>query len=178
MKQIRKAFGDNIPASLLHDLTVVVTELVGNSVDHGPGETIQVRLKSADDGTIRGEIEDQGTGEVAIGEMEIRTAASGCGSSIGSPTAGRSMRARPTSGSRWAPALRAKPTSRSTRFELEAEAAHAGLVPAEVVGDLVADGALDLGAQELGVVAEVALERVLVDDDPVGEVVAGDRAPM
>jgi anti-sigma regulatory factor (Ser/Thr protein kinase) len=69
-EEIRAAFGDNIPAALLHDLTVVVTELVGNSVAHGPGEPIQVRLKRADDGTIRGEIEDQGTGRVAIEEME------------------------------------------------------------------------------------------------------------
>lgn len=68
-EQIRAAFGDALPAPLLHDLTVVVTELVGNSVEHGPGEVVQVRLKIADDGTIRGEIEDQGKGEVAIREM-------------------------------------------------------------------------------------------------------------
>ena len=68
-EQVRSAFGDNVPAPLLHDLTVVVTELVGNSVEHGPGEPIQVRLKLADDGTIHGEIEDQGRGEIAIREM-------------------------------------------------------------------------------------------------------------
>ena len=68
-EEIRSAFGDRVPAALLHDLTVVVTELVGNSVAHGPGELIQVRLKVAGDGTIRGEIEDQGRGEVAIREM-------------------------------------------------------------------------------------------------------------
>ena len=38
----------------------------------------------------------------------------------------------------------------------------------------MADGAGDLGAQEVVVVAEVALEGVLVDDDPVGVVVARD----
>ena len=68
-EEIRAAFGDNIPASLLHDLTVVVTELVTNSVSHGPGEPIQVRLKRADDGTIRGEVEDQGSVRVAVREM-------------------------------------------------------------------------------------------------------------
>jgi len=47
-------------------------------------------------------------------------------------------------------------TVRSRRLS-KAEVAHAALVPAEVVGDLVADGALDLGSQQLGVVAEVAL---------------------
>ena len=68
-ERIRAAFGDRLPASLLHDLTVVVTELVANAVEHGPGESIQMRLKLADDGTVRGEIEDQGRGDVAIREM-------------------------------------------------------------------------------------------------------------
>jgi anti-sigma regulatory factor (Ser/Thr protein kinase) len=67
--EIRAAFADRLPAALLHDLTVVVTELVGNSVAHGPGEQIQVRLKIARDGTIRGEIEDQGKGEIALRDM-------------------------------------------------------------------------------------------------------------
>jgi hypothetical protein len=57
---------------------------------------------------------------------------------------------------------------------LEAQVAHARLAPAEVVGQLVAQRSLDLGAQQLRVVSEVALERVLVDDDPVGVVVARD----
>jgi hypothetical protein len=43
-----------------------------------------------------------------------------------------------------------------------------------VVGDLVADGAGDLGAQQVPVVSEVSLQGVLVDDDPVGVVVARD----
>ena len=68
-EQIRAAYADKLPSPLLHDLTVVVTELVGNSIEHGPGEQIQVRLKIAEDGTIRGEIEDQGKGEVAIRDM-------------------------------------------------------------------------------------------------------------
>src|SRR6478672_94182 len=55
----------------------------------------------------------------------------------------------------------------------EAEVAHAELVEADVVGELVADGAGDLVAQQVGVVAEVAAQRVAVDDDPVGDVVAG-----
>ncbi len=39
----------------------------------------------------------------------------------------------------------------------------------------MAHGALDLRAQQRGIVAEVALEGVLVDHDPVRVVVAGDR---
>ena len=57
---------------------------------------------------------------------------------------------------------------------LEAELADAPLVPAEVVGELVAERSLDLGAKQVRVPAEVALERVLVEDDAVGVVVAGD----
>ncbi len=68
-EKIREAFADRLPSPLLHDLTVVVTELVGNSVEHGPGEHIQVRLKVTDEGVVRGEIEDQGKGEVAIRDM-------------------------------------------------------------------------------------------------------------
>jgi hypothetical protein len=55
---------------------------------------------------------------------------------------------------------------------LEAEVLDAALVPAEVVRELVAEGALHLVAQEVGVVPEVALERVLIDHDPVRIVVA------
>ena len=68
-ERIRSAFADRLPSPLLHDLTVVVTELVGNAVEHGPGEQIQVRLKVGDDGVVRGEIEDQGKGEIAIRDM-------------------------------------------------------------------------------------------------------------
>src|SRR5262245_677448 len=63
-----------------------------------------------------------------------------------------------------------------TRPASEAQPANPALVPAEMVGDLVAHGPLDLGAQQLGVVPEVALEGVLVDHDLVGVVGAGDRA--
>ena len=68
-EEIRAAFADRLPTPLLHDLTVVVTELVSNSVAHGPGEPIQVRLKLAADGTVRGEVEDQGSVRVAVREM-------------------------------------------------------------------------------------------------------------
>jgi hypothetical protein len=55
----------------------------------------------------------------------------------------------------------------------EAQVADAELVEADVVGELVADGDRHLLAQQLRVVAEVAAQRVAVDDDPVGHVVAG-----
>src|SRR3954451_11388194 len=53
------------------------------------------------------------------------------------------------------------------RRRLEPEAAHARLVPAEVVGHLVANRPLDLLAEYLRIPAEVPHERVLVDHDPV-----------
>jgi len=57
-----------------------------------------------------------------------------------------------------------------------AEAAYAALIPAQVVGELVAHGALDLRSQQLGIVAEVPFQRVLVDDDVVRIDVSGDRS--
>src|SRR4051812_35584438 len=58
----------------------------------------------------------------------------------------------------------------------EAQVTYPALIPAEVVAELVAHDALDLRSQQLGVVAEVALQRVLVDDDAIRIDVAGDRA--
>src|SRR5205085_739538 len=52
---------------------------------------------------------------------------------------------------------------------LQPQPPHALLAPPEVMGELVADGARHLGAQQLGVVAEVAQERVAEDHDPVME---------
>ena len=46
--------------------------------------------------------------------------------------------------------------------------------PYQLMRDLVPDGADDLGAQQLTVPTEVPFEGVLVDDDVVAEVVAGD----
>src|SRR5215217_834937 len=58
----------------------------------------------------------------------------------------------------------------------EAEAAYPGLIPAQMVGQLVAHGPLDLPPEQRGIVAEVALQRVLVDDDAVRVDVAGHGA--
>jgi hypothetical protein len=66
---IREGFSGSPPLGALYDLLTIVTELVTNSVRHGPGAPIDVRLQVADDGTVRGEVEDQGEGEVAIREI-------------------------------------------------------------------------------------------------------------
>ncbi len=57
---------------------------------------------------------------------------------------------------------RVKPPPRS-----QSQSPHPPLVPAEVVGELVAQGPLDLPGEEGAIVAEVALQRVAIDDDPV-----------
>src|SRR5437870_942921 len=75
------------------------------------------------------------------------------------------------------PCSESRPGRRARRASCsEAEAAHPALSPAQVVGQLVAHGALDLRPQQLGIVAEIALQRVLVDDDAVWVNVAGDGA--
>jgi anti-sigma regulatory factor (Ser/Thr protein kinase) len=52
---------------LYEDLRLIVSELVTNSVVHGPRrEPVQLRLEIRDDGVVRGEVEDQGDGAVEI----------------------------------------------------------------------------------------------------------------
>src|SRR3954447_18025054 len=63
-------------------------------------------------------------------------------------------------------------TTITGRF-LEPEVLDPELVPAQVVRQLVTHGAHHLGAQLVGVMAEVPAQRVAVDDDAVGHVVAG-----
>jgi anti-sigma regulatory factor (Ser/Thr protein kinase) len=71
--EVRRALGEHFATTVsraqLHDLQVVVGELVSNSVEHGPGEPIQVRVNLSEAGNLRGEVEDQGDGVVAMVEM-------------------------------------------------------------------------------------------------------------
>ncbi len=57
---------------------------------------------------------------------------------------------------------------------LEAKSPYPALAPAKVVGELVAQGPLDLLGEQLAVMAEVAFERVAVDHDAVLEAVTSD----
>ncbi|MQA75810.1 MAG: hypothetical protein GEU88_15995 [Solirubrobacterales bacterium] len=54
---------------LLGELNVVITELIGNSVEHGPGKPIRLRLSVRPDGVVRGEVSDHGRGTVATREI-------------------------------------------------------------------------------------------------------------
>ncbi len=61
----------------------------------------------------------------------------------------------------------------------EAEGCDPGLVPAEVMSQLVPQSQFDLTGEQLTIVAEVALQSVLEDDDAIGGVVTGDSvAPV
>jgi hypothetical protein len=55
------------------------------------------------------------------------------------------------------------------RAWLQAQPSYPWLIPAEVVGELVTQGPLDLLGKQGAIVSEVALERVAIDDDPVLE---------
>lgn len=54
----------------LGEIELVVSELVTNSVVHGPGEPITLRLVTTANGDIAGEVEDRGRGVVAIREHD------------------------------------------------------------------------------------------------------------
>jgi anti-sigma regulatory factor (Ser/Thr protein kinase) len=69
---IRQHFSETLASETLGDLIAVVTELVNNSVDHGPGKPITVTLVMGGD-SIRGEVADQGNPAGAIPQMKEAT---------------------------------------------------------------------------------------------------------
>jgi anti-sigma regulatory factor (Ser/Thr protein kinase) len=59
-RALREQFADRMPAGVLGDLLLVVSELVNNAVEHGTGRiTVRVALTH---GVISGEVADEGTG--------------------------------------------------------------------------------------------------------------------
>jgi anti-sigma regulatory factor (Ser/Thr protein kinase) len=66
---VRGRFARVLGGETLLDLQLIVSELVTNSVRHGPGAPIELRLTLTDEGPIRGEVKDHGTGEIAIREI-------------------------------------------------------------------------------------------------------------
>ena len=61
---IRERFGDRLPAVTLYDLLTVVTELVANAVQHGRGKMIGLAIAVGEDGVVRGEVQNEGSGAV------------------------------------------------------------------------------------------------------------------
>lgn len=69
---LRQRFSDSLQPRALIDLTAVVTELVNNAVAHGPRRPITVAL-AVDDGTIHGEVTDQGNPTAALPRRRAAT---------------------------------------------------------------------------------------------------------
>jgi anti-sigma regulatory factor (Ser/Thr protein kinase) len=69
---LRQRFSDSLPPRALIDLTAIVTELVNNAVAHGPRRPITVAL-AVGDGTIRGEVTDQGNPTAALPRRRAAT---------------------------------------------------------------------------------------------------------
>jgi anti-sigma regulatory factor (Ser/Thr protein kinase) len=63
----------------LLSVQLIASELVTNSVRHGPGEPIELEITVNDDGLVRGEVEDRGEGEVKIREPTRDGAGGGFG---------------------------------------------------------------------------------------------------
>lgn len=60
--------GSRLSAARLSALLTIVSELVTNSVKHGPGGPIHVNVKVSEDGAVLGRVEDGGRGRVAVRE--------------------------------------------------------------------------------------------------------------
>ena len=69
-RHVQNAVGHRTDNEKLHDIELVVTELVTNAVRHGPGGLITLRLAVGADASVSGEVVDQGDGVVAIRERE------------------------------------------------------------------------------------------------------------
>lgn len=77
---VRELLASHVDDERLAQVELVVSELVTNSVRHGPRtQPITVRLGVDDDGVIGGEVEDQGDGHIAIREQDVDTTVGGLG---------------------------------------------------------------------------------------------------
>jgi two-component sensor histidine kinase len=75
---LRERFSASLKPQTLIDLIAVVTELVNNSVQHGPGRPLTVTLLIGNE-TIRGEVADQGNPAAAIPQIREATESGGRG---------------------------------------------------------------------------------------------------
>jgi anti-sigma regulatory factor (Ser/Thr protein kinase) len=78
-RHVRYALDPHTDEDTLSGIELVVSELVTNSVRHGPGAPITLRLVSEAGGGIAGEVEDHGDGEVAIRELDLQAGTGGLG---------------------------------------------------------------------------------------------------
>jgi anti-sigma regulatory factor (Ser/Thr protein kinase) len=75
---IAAQLGSGLSTARLSALLTIVSELVANSVKHGPGGPIHLNVKVWEDGTVLGRVEDGGQGRVAVRE-EVNPAEGGIG---------------------------------------------------------------------------------------------------
>jgi anti-sigma regulatory factor (Ser/Thr protein kinase) len=78
---LRQRFSDSLQPQTLIDLIAVVTELVNNAVEHGPGRPVTVALVIGNE-TVRGEVADQGNPAAAIPEIREATETGGRGLAV------------------------------------------------------------------------------------------------
>ena len=64
-RAVKRRFSKVIAAAVLTDLVTVVSELVNNSVQHGPGKPIAISLVVGNE-VVRGEVADQGNPAASI----------------------------------------------------------------------------------------------------------------
>lgn len=77
---MREVLGTAVAPDTVAEVELVVSELVTNSIRYGPDDRpITLRLELADDGSVHGEVEDQGDGHIAIREQDPGTAVGGLG---------------------------------------------------------------------------------------------------
>lgn len=76
---VRDALAPFADPDTIGEIELVVSELVTNSVVHGPGEPITLRLVTTADGDIAGEVEDRGNGLVAIRDHDPEKTIGGWG---------------------------------------------------------------------------------------------------
>lgn len=76
---VRHALGACADDEKLGCIELVVSELVTNSIRHGPGLPIVLRLAVDAAGDISGEVEDQGDGVIEISRRRADTAVGGLG---------------------------------------------------------------------------------------------------
>jgi anti-sigma regulatory factor (Ser/Thr protein kinase) len=76
---VRQSLAGRADAARLAEVELVVSELVTNSVRHGPGKPIALRLEIQRNGTIHGEVADQGDAVVAIRRHDVASTVGGLG---------------------------------------------------------------------------------------------------
>ena len=77
--ELRSRLGDRLSADFLLSVLLIASELVTNAVRHGPGEPIDLRITVNGDGSVRGEVDDRGDGEVEIRDLTREGAGGGFG---------------------------------------------------------------------------------------------------